>query len=117
MTDPRPRVVEGDGFVISGVRCSECDHPMAVPTMSCIRCRGAVTAATFGPGGQVWASTVVRIAVGDRTPPYALAYVDLDDGPRVLAHLSDPEAEPPNVGSLVRLVEPRDGDVVVEVLP
>lgn len=49
----------------------------------------------------MWSSTVVRIAVGGRRPPYGLAFVDLDDGPRVLVHLQHPEAVPP--GAVVTL--------------
>ena len=59
----------------------------------------------FGPGGTVWSSTVVRIPVAGREPPVALAYVDLDDGPRVLVHAPlAPDA--PAVGSRVVLVAP-----------
>ena len=43
--------------------------------------------ATFGPGGTVFSSTVLRIPVPGRTPPFTLAYVDVDDGPRILAHV------------------------------
>ncbi|HEX8754087.1 MAG TPA: OB-fold domain-containing protein, partial [Solirubrobacterales bacterium] len=57
--------------------------------------------ALCGPLGTVWAATVVRIPVPGREPPYGLAYVDLEDGPRVLAHA--PGEEPLAVGSAVRL--------------
>ncbi|QGW25748.1 hypothetical protein GJR88_04174 [Dietzia sp. DQ12-45-1b] len=53
--------------------------------------------------------------MGERTPPYTLAYVDLRSGPRVLAHVGGEESAPA-VGSRVRLTEPVDGDVVVEVI-
>jgi uncharacterized OB-fold protein len=89
---------------------------MATPRPVCAACGGPVAEAAFGPEGVVYASTVVRIAVGDRKPPYALAYVDLDGGPRVLAHVDGTEVVAPEVGSRVRLVTPRDGDVLVEVV-
>jgi uncharacterized OB-fold protein len=38
--------------------------------------------------GTVWASTVLHVELPGRTPPYALAYVDLADGPRVLGHVA-----------------------------
>ncbi|CND73438.1 Predicted nucleic-acid-binding protein containing a Zn-ribbon [Mycobacterium tuberculosis] len=62
---------------------------------------------------------MVRIPIADRTPPYALAYVDLDDGPRILAHLAGewPEGRAPTIGCRVRLTEPSAaGDPRVEVL-
>lgn len=35
----------------------------------------------------MWSATVLRVPLPGRTPPTVLAYVDLDDGPRVLVHL------------------------------
>ena len=116
MADPRPRVDESAGLALLGVRCTMCSHPMATPRPVCAACGGPVTEARFGPDGVVYSSTVVRIAVGDRTPPYALAYVDLDDGPRILAHVAGGEATAPKVASRVRLTKPTSGDVVVEVV-
>lgn len=122
MTDPRPKVVPYDGgAAVLGVRCSDCGYPVAFERPACPACRGPVAEQRFGPGGTVFASTVVRIPVGDRTPPYALAYVDLDDGPRVLAACppvpgSETTAVP--VGSRVRLVGVCEhGDPVVAVQP
>jgi len=50
-----------------------------------------MTPATFGPGATVFSSTVLRIPVSERTPPFTLAYVDMDDGPRILAHVHGAE--------------------------
>lgn len=116
MTDPRPQVHMSEEPVVVGVRCLSCGHPMATPRPRCAACGGQVEQADFGPAGTVYASTVVRITVGDRTPPYALAYVDLDEGPRILAHVAGDEVGAPAVESRVRLTAPRDGDVFVEVV-
>jgi uncharacterized OB-fold protein len=52
----------------------------------------------------------VRVPVPGRTPPYGLAYVDLDDGPRILAHAPGT----PDVGARVRLApKTPDGDLAV----
>lgn len=112
--DPRPRVVAGPaGVVVAGVRCTACGHPTAFPRPRCPACRGPVEPAEFGPEGTVWSSTVVRIPVPGREPPYALAYLDLDDGPRVLAHLPGAAAVP--VGTRLRLI-PSDerGDLTAQ---
>ncbi len=116
MSDPRPQVDTTDGPMVVGVRCRSCGHPMATPRPVCAACGGPVEEARFGPVGTVYASTVVRIAVGERTPPYALAYVDLDEGPRILAHVAGDALSAPDVDSRVRLGEPQDGDVVMEVV-
>lgn len=119
--DPRPRTTPHDnGARVTGVRCTACAYPAAFARVRCPRCGSEVTPAMFGPGGVVWASTVVRVPVPGRTPPYGLAYVDLDDGPRVLAHvLADDDVHTPApVGARVRLVDrTRDDDLQVELTP
>lgn len=57
----------------------------------------------------------MRVPVPGRTPPYGLAYVDLDEGPRVLAHVdSDGDAERLPPGTCVRVCgTTADGDVLV----
>jgi uncharacterized protein len=114
--DPRPRVIaEADGHVLHGQRCTDCGSRNAVARARCPDCRGELAPATYGPSGTVWSSTVVRIPVPGRTPPFALAYVDLAEGPRVLAHVAGVD-EPVPVGTSVQLSAPNEhGDVVVEV--
>lgn len=107
--DPRPVVVDN---AVVGAVCTTCSFPTAPATLRCPRCGGPLSAARFGPYGRVWSSTVVRIRVGDRTPPYGLAVVDLHGGPRVLAHLATPDVLAPGTG--VEIVGITDqGDVQV----
>jgi uncharacterized OB-fold protein len=75
-----------------------------------------MAAGSFGPGGTVFSATVLRVPVPGRTPPYGLAYVDVDDGPRLLAHVRghDDAALAPN--DRVVLVGTTDqGDPLVEL--
>jgi uncharacterized OB-fold protein len=85
--DPRP-VVEGDRVL--GARCAACGHPHGVCVRRCARCGGSLEPAAFGPSGTIWSTTTLHVAAGGRAAPYTLAYVDLDDGPRVLAHVGGP---------------------------
>ena len=116
--DPRPSSHAGDdGLVyLVGWRCTECAHPLALPAPWCPRCRGGLAPDKFGPGGAVWSSTVLRVPLPGRTPPYGLVYVDLADGPRVLAHYSaDPMVRLP-VGTAVELTTSTDlGDIAVRL--
>lgn len=106
VADPRPRLVEG---LVAGWRCGSCGHAVAQESPWCPNCSAAALApATFGPGGTVWAGTVVHLPVGHWTPPFGLASVDLDDGPRILAHVTAPRVLA--VGSRVRLAERPAGD-------
>ena len=112
-SDPRPVVVESAaGAQVAGVRCEACGYAVATTRPRCPVCHGPVAPESFGPGGVVWSSTVVRVPVPGRTPPYALAYVDLDGGgPRVLAHT--PGDAPATIGGRVLLgAKNADGDLV-----
>ena len=110
--DPRPQATPV-GLV--GGRCATCGYPMLYRPPLCPYCGAStVERATFGPGGTVWSSTVLRIRVADRKPPAVLAYVDFDDGPRALVHVAGPADEPLRPGARVRLLGRDDrGDPLV----
>ena len=100
LADPRPVIVDG---MLEGGRCVTCSHALLFARPRCPRCGGEVVPERFGPEGSVWAVTVVHVpSRPDEEVPYTLAYVDLDDGPRVLARL---DAACP-VGGRVRLTGP-----------
>lgn len=88
VADPRPRVEEG---AVLGTRCTRCGYPSpqeAIPW--CAACYGPVRPERFATVCTVFSSTVVEIPVGRYRPPFGLAYVDIDDGPRLLVHLVEP---------------------------
>jgi hypothetical protein len=120
LPDPRPRVCDGDDGTVRvvGVRCRACGYTSGLSRPRCPDCHGPVDEALFGPGGRVWSATVVRIPVPGRTPPWSLAYVDLDGGARVLAHVRGAGGTVADVGARVRVggVGP-DGDLEVEEMP
>jgi uncharacterized OB-fold protein len=90
MESALPTVVAGlTGMALSGHRCVRCGHPVAAPHPRCPVCAGELRETTFARQGTVWSSTRLHVSVQGRDTPYALAYVDLDDGPRVLAHSQD----------------------------
>jgi hypothetical protein len=69
----------------------------------------------------VWSSTVVRVPLPGYDPPYRLAYVDLCDGPRILARVAvgtaggSGDAGVVPAGTRVRLVGSQAGNLVVEI--
>lgn len=114
--DPRPHVVEDPSgeHVLCGGRCTACGHAVARPLPRCPRCRGPVADERFGPEGAIWAVTVLHVPAAGRDAPATLAYVDLDDGPRLLAHLPG-STRMPAVGARVRLSAPTSaGDPAAE---
>jgi len=113
--DPRPRATsDASGVTITGWRCQECRYPMAQQVTVCMTCRGSVAEESFATAGEVWASTCLRVRVPGHTPPFAVAYVVLDDGPRVLVHtLGDQPLAP---GTRARVVDVSDtGDLVAAI--
>lgn len=111
-TDPRPRAsVDGGAVTVIGWRCTVCDLPLTQQVLRCPDCRNTVRDEVFGDTGVVWASTCMRVGVPGYPPPYAIAYLVLDDGPRVFVHS---EGETPLVpGTRARIVRISDlGDLV-----
>jgi len=114
MPDPRPRV-RADYRTIEGQFCPSCRWRTFSSVGHCAQCGTPMVATEFGPAGTVWSSTVVRVPVPGRVPPYAVGYVDFDNGPRVLCHLDAIETRPP-VGARVAICgSTADGDVLVEL--
>lgn len=113
VADSRP-LLDTDGRV-AGLRCTECRYPTAnqgVPW--CPLCYAPVEPEAFEPAGAAWSSTVVAIPVGARRPPFGLAYLDLDDGPRLLVHLAEPVVVP--IGTRLRVTGTDAGDLTAEVV-
>ena len=116
LPDPRPRIRDdAKAPTLDGFTCQACGLHTLSTVERCPDCRGALSPATFGPHGLVWSSTVVRVPVPGRTPPYPMSYVDLTDGPRVLCHLTGP-AEAAPVGAAVQLCgATAEGDLMAQV--
>ncbi|AII11416.1 Zn-ribbon domain-containing OB-fold protein [Rhodococcus opacus] len=108
VADSRP-VLDGDAVL--GSRCTACRYPTAQQNLPwCPVCYAATEPARFACTGTTWSSTVVAIPVGTHRPPFGLAYVDLDDGPRVLVHLDEPAVL--ELGTRVEITGTDDGDLV-----
>lgn len=72
---------------LDGSRCRVCGRASCPPQM--MHCGAPTDRATLRPTGTVEAWSVARVAPQLFEPPYAFAYVRLDDGPRVFARLPD----------------------------
>lgn len=112
-TDPRPHAATAaDGTVtVTGWRCTACALPLTQPVLRCPQCRQPVREEEFGSSGVIFASTCMRVGVPNHAPPYAIAYLVLDDGPRVFVHTEGDAPTP--VGSRARIVRVSElGDLV-----
>ena len=108
VADPRP-VFEASAVL--GCRCTACRYPVAQPGIPwCPVCYSPVAPDRFAASGAVWSSTVVAIRVGPLRPPFGLAYLDLDNGPRVLVRLADPAVVP--IGTRLTITGTDGGDLI-----
>ena len=83
-------------------RCDSCGHHQFYPRPFCLACGGDdLDWAEVSGKGAVYSLTVPRIPVGPGfEPPYPVALVELDEGPRMLTNIVNGEAA---IGDRVRL--------------
>jgi uncharacterized OB-fold protein len=89
-------------------RCSACDNRFWYDRPFCANCGSREIARDPHPGnGQIYSYTVVRKNPSPGTPPtpYVFGFVELDNGPRLLALLHAALPDEVRVGDPVRLVE------------
>ena len=92
----------GDAFLI-GMRCNEC-HAIVFPKSGlCPACTSEATKLHEwrNPQGKVWSFSVVFESYGNvigLTPPYAVAFIELEGGGYVQSILLDLEGTLPTIG-------------------
>lgn len=87
--------------------CNSCDQFMWYPRPICPFCHSTDTSWVDGSGrGHVYSFTVVRRASGawGDVTPYVLAYVELDEGPRVMTNIVDADLDQLRIGDPVEVV-------------
>jgi uncharacterized OB-fold protein len=90
-------------------RCTACGAHQFYPRPFCLACEsGSLEWVEARGSGTIYSLTTVRIPVtGELPPPYLLALVDLDEGPRLLTNIEAPGAQ---IGDRVTLAwRARDG--------
>jgi uncharacterized OB-fold protein len=78
-------------------RCDACDAHVLYPRPYCVACMSDDVRWVESPGlGRIYSATTVHMPLGpDFDPPYVVALVELDEGPRLLGRL-----EPPGAGEI-----------------
>lgn len=94
--------------------CGECSTTSWPPRPFC-PCCGAGRAPALVPSagaGTIYSYTVVRKARGDfrELVPYVVAYVELDEGPRLLTNIVDADPEDVRIGRRAELVFDEPGE-------
>jgi uncharacterized protein len=83
-------------------RCSGCGRHQFYPRPFCLSCEATTLEWVEAAGtGTIYSVTTVRVPViDDLKPPYLLALVDLDEGPRLLTNI---EGDGASIGDRVRI--------------
>jgi uncharacterized OB-fold protein len=94
----------GGRFLIA--RCTSCGKAIWYPRALCPFCFGATRWEEASGRGTIYSFSVMRRV----TPPYAIAYVTLDEGPTMMTNLVDCDFDTLRIGRRVRLTfRPSDG--------
>lgn len=103
--------------------CDGCDSPFFYPRPQCPRCwRDVERWEPVSGRGTVWSFSVVRYPLQrggwEEKLPYAVALVELEEGPRVLADVSGCDPDEVVIGMQVELsYTERDGEVLYQFRP
>jgi uncharacterized OB-fold protein len=89
-------------------RCNSCDAVIWYPRRFCPSCHRVDDVSWFEASGRgtVYSFTVVRQAPGPwkAAVPYVIAYVELDEGPRILTNVVGCDADDVSIGQRVETV-------------
>lgn len=71
-------------------RCVDCARPYFPPRPFCPACSSRNVEVFVASGrGRLHSYIITELAAPGRTPPYAIAIVELDEGPRMMANILD----------------------------
>ena len=90
-------------------RCDTCGRLFFPPRRHCPACwSDELSWQMMGGGGTVWTFTEVHVAFYDDTwatdVPYVVAVIELDEGPRLLANIVEPDMDRLAIGDRVETV-------------
>jgi uncharacterized OB-fold protein len=107
MDIPRYWRLKDQRYRLQGTVCSSCGHYSFPPRIVCPRCKSkALRPYEFSGKGKVFSFTVVYQTIEryqDKVP-YIVALIDLEEGPRLTAQLTDVDAGDVQIGMPVEMV-------------
>lgn len=101
-------------YNLVGMRCGNCNKVLFPPRYICPYCRrmGKLEPYRLKRRGKVLTYTVVHVAANgfEDQAPYVLAIVELEDGPRLTAQVTDCNMDEIKIGDEVEIVFRRMGE-------
>jgi len=107
MDIPRYWRLRNQRYRLEGSRCTDCGERHFPPRDICPRCKSQSLQPFVLVGrGTVYSFTTVHQApdIFDKNIPYVVAMIDLQEGPRITAQLTDVKAQDVAIGMPVELV-------------
>ena len=101
-------------YNLVGARCGNCNKVLFPPRYICPCCRrmGKLEPYRLKRRGKVFSYTVVHVAANgfEDQAPYVLAIVELEDGPRLTAQVTDCNTDEIKIGDEVEIIFRRMGE-------
>ncbi len=107
MDVPRTWRLKSQRYRLEGSRCPKCEELYFPPRTVCPQCRSrSLESYRFSGRGRVYSFTTVYQSSPRFAPfvPYVAALIDLEEGPRITARLTDVEPEKVYIGMPVEMV-------------
>ena len=104
---PRNWRLREQRYRLQGSRCPDCESLYFPPRQICSKCRGTSLEGHYLSGrGSVYSFTTVYQAPEgfEQNVPYVVALIDLEEGPRLTAQLTDVDPERVEIGMPVEMV-------------
>lgn len=90
----RPWVESAEGLRLAGGKCAACGAACFPMTGVCATCGADVVREHLtGTGGRLYSYTVVHAGPRQFKTPYAVGYVDMEDGLRLFGQIDAPASE------------------------
>ena len=101
-------------YNLIGSRCGNCNKVMFPPRFICPYCRrtGKLDPYKLNPKGKIISYTITYAAASgfEDQAPYVLAVIELQDGPRLTAQVTDCDISDVKIGDEVEMVFRRMGE-------
>lgn len=104
---PRNWRLREQRYRLQASRCLDCESLYFPPRQICSKCRGTSLEPHHLSGrGSIYSFTTVYQAPEgfEQNVPYVVALIDLDEGPRITAQLTDVDPERVEIGMPVEMV-------------
>jgi uncharacterized protein len=87
-------------------QCNSCNESHYYPRVLCPHCQSDRTSWLESKGtGSIYTYSVMRYGV-----PYAIAFVELDEGPKMMTNIVDCDLDTVHIGQRVKVIFKQSGD-------